>query len=46
MACVRGRGARERVSHDNLFHSVLGLMQVQTQAYQQALDPYAGCQSH
>ena len=31
------------VSHDNYFHSVLGLMQVQTNAYQPALDIYAAC---
>ena len=31
------------ISHDNFFHSVLGLMQVQTSVYQPALDMYAGC---
>lgn len=31
------------VSHDNYFHSVLGLMKVQTSVYQPALDIYAGC---
>ena len=31
------------VSHDNYFHSVLGLMQVQTSAYLPALDIYARC---
>jgi len=31
------------ISHDNYFHSVLGLMQVQTSAYRPALDIYAAC---
>ncbi len=31
------------VSHDNYFHSVLGLMDVQTSVYQPALDFYAHC---
>jgi lipid A ethanolaminephosphotransferase len=42
MACLRAR-ADARVTHDNLFHSVLGLMQVGTSAYQRPLDAYAGC---
>jgi lipid A ethanolaminephosphotransferase len=33
------------VSHDNYFHSVLGLMNVQTSIYQPALDIYAHCQT-
>ena len=31
------------ISHDNYFHSVLGLMNVQTLTYQPALDIYARC---
>lgn len=31
------------ISHDNYFHSVLGLMNVQTRVYQQGLDIYAHC---
>jgi lipid A ethanolaminephosphotransferase len=31
------------ISHDNYFHSVLGLMNVQTRVYQPALDIYARC---
>lgn len=31
------------VSHDNYFHSVLGLMNVQTSVYRPALDIYARC---
>ena len=33
------------ISHDNYFHSVLGLMNVQTHVYQAALDIYARCQT-
>ena len=33
------------ISHDNYFHSVLGLMNVQTSVYQPALDIYAHCQT-
>ena len=42
MACLR-KGAQERITHDALFHSVLGLMQVGTSAYQRPLDAYAAC---
>ena len=35
--------ANVRVTHDHLFHSVLGLMQVGTSAYRRALDVYASC---
>lgn len=34
------------VSPDNYFHSVLGLMKVQTSVYQPALDIYASCANH
>ncbi len=33
----------ERVSHDNLFHSVLGLMDVTTRVYDPSLDLFAPC---
>jgi lipid A ethanolaminephosphotransferase len=31
------------VSHDNFFHSVLGLLDVQTKTYRAGLDIFAGC---
>jgi lipid A ethanolaminephosphotransferase len=40
--CLRDR-ADQPVSHDNYFHSVLGLLGIQTHAYQRALDVYAPC---
>ena len=32
------------LSHDNLFHSVLGLMAVKTSVYQRELDFFAACE--
>lgn len=40
--CLRGRAGRP-VSHDHLFHSVLGLMGVQTQARDDALNLFKPC---
>lgn len=42
MSCLRER-APAPISHDHLFHSVLGLMDVQTHVYQPALDALAPC---
>jgi lipid A ethanolaminephosphotransferase len=41
-ACLRDK-VTEPLSHDNLFHSVLGLMDVQTRAYSAAHDIFSGC---
>jgi lipid A ethanolaminephosphotransferase len=41
-ACMQSR-ANERISHDNYFHSVLGLLDVQTSVYQRGLNIYAAC---
>lgn len=41
-ACLAREAARE-VSHDNLFHSVLGLFEVQTKIYDATLDIFANC---
>ncbi len=42
VACLQG--LRDvRMTHDHFFHSVLGLLHVQTRAYQPDLDVYAGC---
>lgn len=35
----------KRLSHDNYFHSVLGLLDIQTSVYKPELDVYAGCKS-
>lgn len=44
MVCVGGQ-ADQRLSHDNLFHTVLGLMDVQTKVYEPALDAFATCRT-
>ncbi|WP_305805409.1 phosphoethanolamine--lipid A transferase [Stenotrophomonas sp. YIM B06876] len=44
LACVRKR-AGERADQDNLFPSVLGLMQVRTSVYDRSRDLFAGCES-
>ena len=41
-SCLRGL-RDQRVSHDNYFHAVLGLVGVRTDAYQPDLDPYRPC---
>ena len=40
--CLQGR-ADERMTHDNYFHSVLGLLDVRTSVYRPELDIYSGC---
>src|SRR3990167_6600005 len=40
--CLRGHAA-DPISHDHFFHSVLGLMDVHTQAYRPTLDALAPC---
>lgn len=41
-ACLR-KEATAPMSHDNLFHSVLGMMNVATSVYEQKLDVFAKC---
>ena len=44
MACLQRR-INERLTHDHYFHTVLGLLQVQTALYQPALDAVAPCRT-
>jgi lipid A ethanolaminephosphotransferase len=44
LACLR-REAAQPASHDNLFPSVLGLLQVRTEVYRPAEDLFAACRS-
>ncbi len=44
VACLRGRAGLP-LSHDHLFHSVLGLLGVATSAHQPGLDAYAPCRA-
>lgn len=41
-ACL-ARDADKPKSHDNLFHTVLGMMDVQTRVYNRSLDAFAAC---
>ena len=41
-SCMKARST-EPLSHDNLFHSVLGLMSVMTKVYDPALDFSVSC---
>ena len=42
-SCIKIAAAKNKFSHDNLFHSVLGLTNTQTTAYKPALDIFAAC---
>jgi len=42
LGCLRAR-AREPAAHDHLFHSVLGLLEVETSAREPGLDLFGGC---
>ncbi|QBK05630.1 phosphoethanolamine--lipid A transferase [Hylemonella gracilis] len=44
MACLRAR-SDVALSHDNLFHSMLGLLDVETSAYEPALDMFRPCRA-
>ncbi len=41
-SCLQGR-KNQPISHDHLFHTVLGMMQVQSAVYQPGLDAYKPC---
>ncbi|WP_182119818.1 phosphoethanolamine--lipid A transferase [Acidovorax sp. FHTAMBA] len=41
--CLQHDLAERRITHDNYFHSVLGLLDVKTGAYNPDLDMYAAC---
>ena len=44
LACLRNQ-ATQRATHDNLFHTMLGLLDVQTNVYEPGLDVVKGCRS-
>lgn len=45
MGCLRRHAQQQAYSHDNIFHSVLGLIDVHTNEYQSQLDLFAECRS-
>ena len=44
-SCLQAQ-RHQPLSHDHLFHSVLGLMAVQTEVYQRERDLFARCEAH
>jgi lipid A ethanolaminephosphotransferase len=42
VTCLQ-KNASQRITHDNLFHSVLGLLDVKTALHSPKLDVYAPC---
>ena len=42
--CLRASGDAP-LTHDNLYHTVLGLLDVQSPSYQRPLDAFSGCRS-
>jgi lipid A ethanolaminephosphotransferase len=44
-ACIRGRLLDAPASHDNLFHTVLGLLGVEAESYTKRMDMLAGCRN-
>ncbi len=45
LKCLRSR-ENDSLSHDNLFHSVLGLMDIETQVYNKSLDIFSACRTN
>ncbi|MBN3859243.1 sulfatase-like hydrolase/transferase [Neisseriaceae bacterium PsAf] len=44
LSCLRKKGNESAVSHDNLFHTILGMMSVETKEYHKKLDILKDCQ--
>ncbi|MBH1431671.1 phosphoethanolamine--lipid A transferase [Stenotrophomonas maltophilia] len=44
-ACLRDNALHRAYSHDNVFHSLLGLFGVSSAVYQRDLDVFAGCRT-
>ncbi|MFC5499587.1 phosphoethanolamine transferase [Caenimonas terrae] len=44
--CLRGNAKPEAASHEQLFHTLLGVFGVQTSAYERRFDLFAPCRSH
>ncbi|MGR1252220.1 phosphoethanolamine transferase [Aeromonas veronii] len=45
MGCLAAEANSQRFSHDNLFHSMLGIMDVQTRVYDNKLDLFKPCRA-
>lgn len=44
--CLKKEAISKKLSHDNLFHSILGLMDISTQLYEKELDLFISCSPH
>ena len=44
-ACLKERAKHKIYSHDNLFHSVLGLLEIKTKEYDKSLDLFTPCRT-
>ncbi|QXB53562.1 phosphoethanolamine transferase [Aeromonas sp. FDAARGOS 1415] len=45
LGCLQQEATAKRFSHDNLFHSILGIMDVQTRVYDGKLDVFKPCRA-
>lgn len=45
LACLKEKALKDPFSHDNFFHSILGLMDVSTAVYQPQLDLFKSCRA-
>jgi lipid A ethanolaminephosphotransferase len=45
LACFRSRAATRASGHEDLYHSIVGLLEVRTPHYLEARDLFAGCRS-
>ncbi len=43
--CLKDKTTQKNLSHDNIFHSVLGLMDISTTVYQSQLDLFKSCRA-
>lgn len=46
LQCLQQRAKVEDVSQDNIFHTLLGMMDVETQEYKPELDMIRSCRNH
>ncbi|MDR0378611.1 MAG: phosphoethanolamine--lipid A transferase [Candidatus Accumulibacter sp.] len=44
-ACMKEKAKTGRYSHDNLFHSLMGLLEIRTKIYDKDHDMFAGCRT-
>ena len=43
LSCVQAHALNGKFSHDNIFHSILGLLDIRTSVYESKLDMFRGC---